>query len=373
MGNFVNNDPHDPRSSSKSLAMRWKHENVRVVSVIAVVAIAITLVSVLVGFSYSKKTVAIVVDGQERRLETRQETLRDVLDEHTIAVGSHDEVSVALDTEVKDGAQITIERAKPIQITVDGLTKTLYTTKDNVKQALTQLNINLKAQDKIFPSKLTSIASNMNIKVVRVTKGVEERKVKVPYQVVKQANPDMKKGTKKTVQQGQSGLVVQKIEKTFEDGKLVTARMVDKKVQTKQVNKVIAYGTKKEPELVVLSADSDDVGQSSGGNSDFDYKKKITNVQLTAYTETPGSVGAKTASGTKVTEGRTIAVDPKVIPLGWWVYIEGIGFRRAEDTGGAVKGNIIDVYYDSSKQVQRFGRKKGYTVYVIGPVKPEAS
>lgn len=92
---------------------------------------------------------------------------------------------------------------------------------------------------------------------------------------------------------------------------------------------------------------------------------------MTAYTEQEGSAGSKTASGAIVSEGRTIAVDPDVIPLGWWVYIEGIGFRRAEDTGRAVKGNIIDVYFDSSSTVRKFGRKHGFTVYVIGPVKPE--
>jgi len=79
-----------------------------------------------------------------------------------------------------------------------------------------------------------------------------------------------------------------------------------------------------------------------------------------------------TSTGVKVQEGRTIAVDPDVIPLGWWVYIEGFGFRRAEDTGSAVKGKIIDIYFDSEETVKRFGTKKGYTVYVIGPVKPTA-
>ena len=81
----------------------------------------------------------------------------------------------------------------------------------------------------------------------------------------------------------------------------------------------------------------------------------LKNVTLTAYSAGVASTGkAKshpeygiTASGTTVTEGRTIAVDPKVIPMGWWVYIEGIGFRRAEDTGSAVKGNKIDVYFES--------------------------
>lgn len=47
------------------------------------------------------------------------------------------------------------------------------------------------------------------------------------------------------MQKGQEGLVIQKIEKVYEDGKLVYSKMVDKKVKTKQVNQVVAYGTKK--------------------------------------------------------------------------------------------------------------------------------
>jgi len=62
----------------------------------------------------------------------------------------------------------------------------------------------------------------------------------------------------------------------------------------------------------------------------------------TAYTAGPESTGKYpghpaygiTKSGQPVVEGRTIAVDPTVIPLGTWVYIEHIGLRRAEDTGG---------------------------------------
>ncbi|SMG58861.1 3D domain-containing protein [Paenibacillus aquistagni] len=378
MGNLVNNEPHDPRSSSKSLALKWKHENVRVVSVIVVVAIAITLVSVLVGFSYQKKTVALFIDGQENTIETRKATLRDVLDEHAIALGAHDKVSTSLDTELEDGVSVSIKRAKPVQVTVDGKTNTLYTTEDHVSEALKGFNVTVNELDKIFPDASTAISNEMEIKVVRITKDVEKREIKVPFQVVKQANGDMLKGTTKVVQQGQEGTIIQNIENTYQDGKLVHSELVEKKVQAKTVNKIVAYGTKKKPEVQVLSATPSSKKSAASGSVlkngiNFKYKQKLTNVQLTAYTEEAGSPGAKTASGTKVTEGRTIAVDPDVVPLGWWVYIEGYGFYRAEDTGGAVKGKIMDIYFDNSSQVKRFGRKKGNTVYVIGPVKPEAN
>lgn len=67
--------------------------------------------------------------------------------------------------------------------------------------------------------------------------------------------------------------------------------------------------------------------------------------------------GYPTASGTDYVAGRTIAVDPNVIPLGSKVTVEGMGTFTAEDTGSAIKGNIIDIYFDSHNEALKFGRK----------------
>lgn len=67
----------------------------------------------------------------------------------------------------------------------------------------------------------------------------------------------------------------------------------------------------------------------------------------------------KTASGTTTTNRRTVAVDTSVLPFGTQVEIEGMGTYTAEDTGGAVKGKVIDVYMNvSNKEALSFGRQK---------------
>lgn len=76
-------------------------------------------------------------------------------------------------------------------------------------------------------------------------------------------------------------------------------------------------------------------------------------MEATAYVET----GNKTFTGTWPAAGRTVAVDPKVIPLGTRMYVEGWGWVVAEDTGGAIKGKKIDIYVDSKAQALKFGRK----------------
>ena len=85
----------------------------------------------------------------------------------------------------------------------------------------------------------------------------------------------------------------------------------------------------------------------------FMDKLNITEVEATAYTHT----GNQTYTGTWPSRG-TIAVDPSRIPLGTKVWVEGYGWSTAEDTGGLIKGDIIDLFHDTEKECWDWGRQK---------------
>jgi 3D (Asp-Asp-Asp) domain-containing protein len=87
--------------------------------------------------------------------------------------------------------------------------------------------------------------------------------------------------------------------------------------------------------------------------------------KLTAYSGPQlGQAKPITATGTTARTGRTVAVDPDVIPLGSKIYIEGVGVRIAEDVGGGVRGHHVDVYLHTVPQARKFGVRRG-TVRVI--------
>jgi len=70
----------------------------------------------------------------------------------------------------------------------------------------------------------------------------------------------------------------------------------------------------------------------------------------------PKAVGI-TASGTKAGPG-TVAADPKLLPFGTIVYVPGYGYGRVEDTGGAIKGHRLDLYYHRHCDALRWGRRR---------------
>lgn len=86
----------------------------------------------------------------------------------------------------------------------------------------------------------------------------------------------------------------------------------------------------------------------------------IGTFEITYYAPT----GNNTASGTEPKAGRTIAVDPDVIPLGTHVMIDGHEYV-AEDTGGAVKDNVIDIFVDSEDEAIKKGRRYDVKVYRV--------
>lgn len=71
-----------------------------------------------------------------------------------------------------------------------------------------------------------------------------------------------------------------------------------------------------------------------------------------------------TATGKEIKEGM-IAVDTRVIPLGTKIEIKDMGIFKAEDTGGKIKGNRIDIYFELKKEAKEFGRK-GVWIKIIG-------
>ncbi|WP_311080876.1 G5 domain-containing protein [Paenibacillus polymyxa] len=380
MGIFQKEETHESRSSSMSYVLRWKQENVRQAALVAIFLIALTIMISILMYTQSKKQVFFVIDGKASAVETRESKLQDLLSEHSISLQPHDTISMPLNGAVQDGDRVVIKRANQVKVSSGNETKKLYTTENTVEGAIRTSGYKLSSTDKVYPALDASVSSNMDIKIVRVKKQQVEQKKQVPYQVIKTADPSLYKGDNRVIQSGQSGVVVQHVQKVYHDGKLVSKQLVNKEVAQNRVDKVIAVGTKKKPVVLAASVGPNDEVKATTVSSDsavrkagvnFKYSKVLQNVSMTAYSSQEPGIGTRTASGTRVTEGRTIAVDPSIIPIGWWVYIEGVGFRRAEDTGGAIKGHKIDVYYESLSRANQFGRKHGKTVYVIGPVKPE--
>jgi 3D (Asp-Asp-Asp) domain-containing protein len=88
--------------------------------------------------------------------------------------------------------------------------------------------------------------------------------------------------------------------------------------------------------------------------------KELT-VTATAYTASCEGCSGTTATGVDLKanpDKKVIAVDPSVIPLGSKVYVEGYGYATAEDTGGAINGNRIDVFIPTQDAAVAFGKRE---------------
>lgn len=119
-------------------------------------------------------------------------------------------------------------------------------------------------------------------------------------------------------------------------------------------------------ELPVASNDyALEVGSETEKESDSEDKEnefgipnysRVVYVEATAYSCAEPGLSAYTAMGTLCRRG-VIATDPNVIPLGTRVYIPGYGYAVAEDTGGAIVGNVIDIAYDTVEECYSWGRR----------------
>ena len=305
-----------------------------------------------------RKTIEISIDGKTETVVTYKGTVKQVLNAKGIEVFPKDKVEPALNDKVSEKEQINIKRAVDVKLVASGKELSIETAEDTVSDMIKAETQELKNQgiefregvDEITPALDTKIEKDMKVQLVKVDVKQEIAKEILPYDSVEKTDDELDKSVKEIRQEGSHGEKEVIYEVVLKDGKEISRTVKASKVISAPVTEITAVGTK----VQLASASRGRVSNSS-----------TIYCEVTAY-----SGGGITATGltpvSAVSAGRgTIAVDPRVIPLGSLVYVEGYGEAIAADTGGAVKGNVVDIYVDSYSEAINWGRRHDVAVSII--------
>jgi len=295
------------------------------------------------GLSVASTAVTIEADGQTIRAITLADTVKEVLAEQKIALGERDGVVPGADMPVRDGQAIVVQRAFPVTVAVDGKEKTVLASPRPVREVLALAGVQLGPLDRAEPGLDAFIESPGVIKVVRVEERIVKEKREIPAPVERQTDYTLERGIQRTVQKGQNGLALETLRILLENGRQVACEVLDVEVIKQPVKRIVAAGA-----LTSVSR--------GGVRIDFEY---AIPVRATAYTYT----GSRTSTG-QIPRVGGVAVDPSVIPYGTRMYVEGYGFATAIDCGKAIKGDRIDVFFETEKECRHWG-VKNVKVYIL--------
>lgn len=300
------------------------------IALFLIVSIVFT-VSIITGSN--TKAVALVVDGDKDVYHTEARTVQGFLDEQNIEVKPQDEVSVELHSPLEDQQTIEISSAVDMTIIDGGKTYHVKAQPGTVDDVLAATGHKRGSSDWVSPKFDSAVGAGAVITVNRIAFQQASTREVQDLNLVYKEDDSMPAGTAKVLQEGACGVDEVLYEYVFKDGVQLSRSEISRTTLQEPLDKIVACGKK--------------VALPAGGN----YSKAMT-VTATAYTHT----GNRTATGTVARVG-VIAVDPRVIPLGTKVYVEGYGYATAEDTGGAIKGNKIDIFLNSESQCRNWGRK----------------
>lgn len=304
----------------------------------AIAASFVALLAVVVVYTTMiPREVYATINGEEFTFNSKAHTVEGFLEEEQIDFGDSDYISTPLTTFIYDGIELDIQHATDFKVTADGKTRSYESLANTVGEALDDAGIKLDEDDIVTPQKDELLTSDLEIVVQRVDVKVEVVEEAVPFETVEKDDSSLDEGTSKVVTEGVEGKDQVTYSVTYVDGKETSRKETARTTLTAAVDKVIANGTR----------------INYNGQT---YSRKLV-VKAYAYTG-----GGRTAMGTRARVGE-IAVDPSVIPLGTNVYIEGVGARRAEDTGGNIKGNTIDIYMNTESECRSWGVRY-VTIYI---------
>lgn len=350
------------------------NNKIKINNKVLTIGLILALVVITMGAALANQTSLVAnIDGNIQEYKTGASTVGEFLDNEGIALEERSYINYEKDQALEEGMEIIVRN--PIEVTVldGGVEKTIKSAHKTVENILGEYQISLENQDYTIPSVKDEIQVSENKKPLIVINRVHSEEIithePIPFGQITEENPDMPKGQEKIITQGQDGIMEIKSEKLIVNGHEADTRVLSQVVSQDPISEVKHIGTK-EPEVQAAAQ-----GQSAQASSSLEGKNVLRTITMeaSAYDPSPASNGkwaGITALGTKLRPG-VVAVDPSVIPLGTKLYIESTdswpdyGMATAEDTGGAIKGNKIDLLFMDRSTCYDFGRRT-VKVHVLG-------
>lgn len=282
----------------------------------------------LSAFDMTGKTV-IIFDGKDKKqVRTTAGTFKEAMYVSGVQLGKHDTFWTSTN-KVENGSLVVIERAVPVTLVDNGKSTQIYTTQQTVQGVVNDAGYDWKTMMPLEDG-MAKVKPNMVIHVVPYEKQTVVKQEPLPVSYVKWYDPYLSGSAPQVIDAGRPGSVAVTVEQYVSGGKVLRSEVIHREMVDEGLEGSMKVGTME-----------DTVGQ-------------ILHMTATAYHPSDGDGRGITATGTRAGYG-TVAVDPNVIPLGSTVYIPGYGTALASDTGGAIKGNRIDLCMETFSECFNFG------------------
>lgn len=297
-------------------------------------------------------------------IRTRVDSVGQFIEQNDIVIGEYDKISAELIHAVEDGMTLTLRRGKTVTVETADSVQTMAVTRKNAVEAARELG---------YDGEIETVPSDeidSYLKIIKITYEDVTFDEEIPFEEEIVYDNTMLQGQTKIVTPGVCGVYSKTYKVKYRDGVEEYGVLVSEQITAEPTTQVVAYGTLER--AVDVKATKGIASGSLSSRGVMRYKKMLT-MNATAYDTSPAQNGgySRTALGLVPNIG-IVAVDPSVIPLGSRLYIESTddgeswvyGYAIAGDTGGAIKGNRIDLCYTSNSQCRAFGRRQA-NVYIL--------
>jgi uncharacterized protein YabE (DUF348 family)/3D (Asp-Asp-Asp) domain-containing protein len=321
---------------------------------VAALVPALIVVLSITGFVWAQKKVTVVIDGRSIHIATQSARVQDVLREQGVRVGTDDLVTPMPDSHIADGMTVVVRHAVPVTVKLSGEAVSVGVVGNTVADALVAAGVDPEASAHVEPPLETPLKSGMEISAPDVFVRVAAEEVTVAATIVERPDPSMPRGARSVVESGAPGVALRVYKMLVSGGVESSPTLSAEKVVEPAKPQVVLVGTGDAFQLRGAGGTAVQVPAPPAAG-------RRMRLVATGYTAHDAGCNDWTATGAKARYG-VAAVDPHVIPLGTKLYIPGYGYAVAADTGGAIKGNRVDLCFDTRAEAFRWGRR---TVTII--------